>query len=582
MASRTTPSKTFSSELKLAVVLEFIKNPKRKKALSRKYGISEDLLDQWHRQFRERATAIFEPPSRSVAPSTNPQVTDQASERSDAAESAIPPWGAKINVNKITSYHWPVRFAEPVPWLKGWDKDHWSKRGVAIWENATEQFELLPGQRALDLLKQLREAPSFEEGVAITRQFQRQKTTPPAKEKPKRKRRASETPKEEPKREYETVEEERFRLSTEATAELFTFLQAHEDSLQQIAETDAKEIQEAWSRVYEWLFEIGRDEQEKKMDLATRPLPWVHAPGRHIWVCDVPPNRATVSVSETRWFWHCCIERPDEFKHWSPSFVELKDAIEWAEKELLSVKEKGGAGDEPEADDEPETLSAVDLTPFRIDPAALEPARVTYRVVMDLKASPESFKTMEMSFGKLFRYHETYPSPMKLTHLLGLSDAELKFEQPAGEHSRWYSVKSRTTYFQEYVAAMQAQQLWDRSDMVRQHQLGKITRARYGFEEVETHFSTWLGALDDPEDPWPPPKTRAEYLEERALEETLIHALDTHGFRSQLGMSKRLFPDETLLSVLHHRRARSKFVSAAAREESERWLKEHQEENFEN
>lgn len=125
---------------------------------------------------------------------------------------------------------------------------------------------------------------------------------------------------------------------------------------------------------------------------------------------------------------------------------------------------------------------------------------------------------------------------------------------------------------------MQAQQIWDRSAIVQQYHLKKIEGARYGFEEVETGYCTWLGALENPEDPWPRSRTREEYLQECALEETVIHALDVDRLRAHLHFSKDLFSDEEVLSILHHRRARSQYMPMAAREESKQWLMEHESE----
>jgi transposase-like protein len=46
----------YSPEIKLRVVLEYIRNPKRKMRIIKDNGISEELLEQWHQEFVERAS----------------------------------------------------------------------------------------------------------------------------------------------------------------------------------------------------------------------------------------------------------------------------------------------------------------------------------------------------------------------------------------------------------------------------------------------------------------------------------------------------------------------------------------------
>lgn len=566
----------YSADLKLAVVLEFIQSRKRKKAICRKYGLTEQLLDEWHRQFEERARYVFASPQTLPTQSAAQPKGDTTNPIAPIITPEIPSWGAKINVGYLRSHHWPNTASTEPAWFKWSDREHWTKRGMLIWDSSSQQSEFLSGQRALDLLKQLEDMHSFQEGVVITHEYNRIKIPPPAKTKRKRKSKTALALEPEPKSEEELVIEERFRLNAHATAELYQFLQAHAEDLQEIAKTDEKERQEALSQVFKLMLTWAREAQEKEIDLEARPMPWIHTPETHTWVCNVPPNRGTVSLSETRLYWHSCIERPDQFKHESALYLELEDALAWTEKELLWPAKGTDSREEEDSSDDNAAHFAVDLALFWIDPSALEPEHVTYRVIMEIHASPESFKTMEMSFGKQFRYGEKYPSASKLSSMLSLPEGQLKLEQPGRERSRWYIAHSTTTYFQEYVAAMQAQQFWDRSAIAAQYHLKKITSARYGFEEVETGYCTWLGALDDPEDPWPGPSTREKYLEERALEETIIYALDVERLRNELHLSRRLFSDEKVLSILHHRRARSRYIPEAAREESKRWLFEHE------
>ena len=55
---RTTLSteQNYSSEFKLQVILEYIRNPKRQKRIIKDNGISEELLAQWHQEFVAKAS----------------------------------------------------------------------------------------------------------------------------------------------------------------------------------------------------------------------------------------------------------------------------------------------------------------------------------------------------------------------------------------------------------------------------------------------------------------------------------------------------------------------------------------------
>jgi hypothetical protein len=79
--------------------------------------------------------------------------------------------------------------------------------------------------------------------------------------------------------------------------------------------------------------------------------------------------------------------------------------LAWTEQELLAIQKAEAEATEGESKGETEMamVSAkpkIDLTPYRIDPSALDPKRITYRVRIGMTRIPEFFKTMEMSFGK--------------------------------------------------------------------------------------------------------------------------------------------------------------------------------------
>ena len=103
----------------------------------------------------------------------------------------------------------------------------------------------------------------------------------------------------------------------------------------------------------------------------------------------------------------------------------------------------------------------------------------------------------------------------------------------------------------------------------------KVIRARYGYEEVETGYCTWLGVCENQEKMWSGSKSRAEYMAQKAMRETLLYALDVNGWRAFIQMPFKYSTDDELLRALHELRAESRHQPADARVESVRWLAEH-------
>lgn len=225
-------------------------------------------------------------------------------------------------------------------------------------------------------------------------------------------------------------------------------------------------------------------------------------------------------------------------------------------------------------DDEPLPVSTVDLTPFWIAPAALEPAQITYRVVMLIKREPLAFKTMEMSFGELMKYDEEYPGAQTLARELEIDSTRMQVIQLVSGLGL-YEVKSQVTYFTESLAAGQAQAAWDRSKIVKAFGEGKIVDAHYGYEEVETGYEVYLGACQKSKAATHTQNTRAGYMARQAMRQTLLNALDLNGFRSHIRLRKKYVSDEDLLVQMHEERAKSPCLPLAAQAESQRWLSEN-------
>lgn len=103
----------------------------------------------------------------------------------------------------------------------------------------------------------------------------------------------------------------------------------------------------------------------------------------------------------------------------------------------------------------------------------------------------------------------------------------------------------------------------------------RIIRGRFGYQEVETGFLTLLGACKQADHAWGEEKSRNEFMEWKALQESLCYALDVNDYRDFLGLSAELISNEKLLEYMHETRSDSKFIPEEARRESLIWLAEH-------
>ena len=129
--------------------------------------------------------------------------------------------------------------------------------------------------------------------------------------------------------------------------------------------------------------------------------------------------------------------------------------------------------------------------------------------MIDLEAKPISYKKFETIFGDTYEYADRYPTPGELANDLSLDTSQFQIEQPIGEHSDFYRITSLISYFQEAVAAEQAQTAWNQSHILQQFKAGEIIRGRFGYQEVETEFITLLGACGQMDHVWHEDKTEA-------------------------------------------------------------------------
>ena len=482
-------------------------------------------------------------------------------------------WGVEINRRNYGNQAIPELCLE---WIRPIEKQDWPKKGVIVWSHQAQRVEFLSAAHALQYLEHMRTNDGWQlEGMPIVRQS----TVIEIEDTSKRKRKAMPTGEENQNTEEKsstskTVVEERFRLSPDQSVEFLKILEMNETVLKEMAEEDERECSKALWKAYRYLIERGHIHEAEKFDFSTRPFQWEKVPHTNSWICDRPPNRGSVALSNDHLFWQGYVERPDRLKNYSHSLTKLEAALTWVEQQLEAVEQEP-EGSQP--DDKWYRVPLVELidqkraelAQYWIDPASLEPERITYQAFISLDYAPYEYKTMDISFGKKMRYEEKFASPTQLANELRL-DPQLDLKH---HFEGFMMLTSRVSYYQQDLAMTQAQRFWDQSTIVQQHRAGKVTRAEYGIREVETGYRITMGVCEDPDRPSPPPKNREAYLAELALGKTLVYALDVEGYRSYLGLNPEYTRDEQVLEIMHSRRARSSQVPMEAQLESERWLR---------
>ena len=166
-------------------------------------------------------------------------------------------------------------------------------------------------------------------------------------------------------------------------------------------------------------------------------------------------------------------------------------------------------------------------------------------------------------------------SASKLALAINLEPDQFDFCQPTGPNSEWHLITSLTTFYQEASAAEQSQKAWGQSKIIQQFKEGKIRRACYGYQEVETGFEIYLGACEDSKYPWPDPIPRKNHMGKLALRESISFSLDVTDFRDFLGISTQTISDDRILQIMHAARACSKHLPEKIKLESKVWLAQY-------
>lgn len=320
----------------------------------------------------------------------------------------------------------------------------------------------------------------------------------------------------------------------------------------------------------------GEDVQEEIIHLPpegdTRMISRYQTAEGRIWL---------IWLAENKFFWNTCVKREGHVGD-SHHFVKFAEAVDWVEREIVNLANK------PDVKKEEGILSEVEIKanrirlkaklingPYWIDAARMEPQRITYKVLIDLEAKPISYKTFETICGDTYKYAERYTTPVKLAADIHLDAGHFQISQVLGDNSEHFRFTSLTNYYQETSAAEQAQKDWNQSRILQLFKTGEIVRGRFGYQEVETGYITLLGACGQADHVWREEENRGEFMERKALRESLSFALDANDYRDFLGLSAELMSDDRLLESMHETRSDSKIIPDEARRESLVWLAQH-------
>lgn len=156
----------YPPEFKLRIVMQLMKNPRRKRKICKENNLDEKVVEKWRQQFLERSTALF-------SEETSAQ-TDNVQKRSittpDPLPSAAEPTKRELRSHAVRFNRYYMRTSKKelemdLPtWVKPNDREEWVKPGVVFWDESTRKIERLSAVQALgimDFLKATNEWRSY-------------------------------------------------------------------------------------------------------------------------------------------------------------------------------------------------------------------------------------------------------------------------------------------------------------------------------------------------------------------------------------------------------------------------------------
>ncbi len=332
-------------------------------------------------------------------------------------------WGAHICSGQSQSAYKIKRRPESCPtWVKSNDWQCWFRRGLTVWDHGAQRIGTLLAGQAIEILRSLEAGDAWKtEGIALVEQ----RTYWPASVGAPRGKRLHEKntepkfPVEQPIGKSTIHEQEFMRLTGSAAEEFLAYLRDNEAPLRRMAEEEEALQQKISQDLFKLVVKAHRDHELKGFNGAGRKFPWVRQEYSSALICDVPPDRGTITLSESGFWWFPVIERPGHFKYDGERFVVLEEAAAWVEQKIPELRaqdeerKKNREREEAEEEAKIAALPKKDLTPYWIDPTDLEPEQIAYRAVIEVEYVPYASKTWEISFGQKQPYADDVGRPTR-------------------------------------------------------------------------------------------------------------------------------------------------------------------------
>ena len=132
--------------------------------------------------------------------------------------------------------------------------------------------------------------------------------------------------------------QERLRLKGAAAREFFAYLGANQDLLRKMANDELLLQTRASVRLLQVMGQVHHKSEAKQVDLESRKYRWIRREYPMGLVCEVPPNRGTVTLSQDSLWWQVGVERQGHRQGDGEQFFELRDVLEWVEQRIHPTK----------------------------------------------------------------------------------------------------------------------------------------------------------------------------------------------------------------------------------------------------
>ena len=269
-----------------------------------------------------------------------------------------------------------------------------------------------------------------------------------------------------PDRKSDVKRERRPTVSLPATclAPLRSYLEGNEAQIARLAEREKEEGARALQKVIEIMLEVARRGRPEKIDLTKREVSWVYDSGSQSFVCNAPPNRATVSWKGGSVYWQVDLERPGKPVRELRNFHSAEEALDQAEKQIKIPRQP-----------EPPRSVARPLNDWIREikkkhsavwrsPKLLQPRHPTFEVIIEFELPYKTHRSERMSFDGYQQVGDQRYSE---------SEVEAQLQLPVGYFEIvdseipeiGYRAKSVTSFRDRSLAVSEAARIWNGSSI---------------------------------------------------------------------------------------------------------------------